>query len=132
MVIPKYLSFSWSIFIKNLKIDQNHYDNEFWVLGMVKIKFLKVKLQNTVTIGHYRAMRQERVKVISLSQIYWSLYRNKSNYFLWNMLIQKSSFSRFDMYRSLEQARNSIWGEPMALKIREIILSIYHLEVIHI
>jgi len=33
-------------FITNLQIHRSHYNTEFGVLGMVKIKFLKVKLQN--------------------------------------------------------------------------------------
>ena len=32
------------IFIKNLHIHQKHYDKECGVFGMVKIKFLEVKL----------------------------------------------------------------------------------------
>ena len=40
------------------------YDKEFGVLGMVKIKFLEVKLQNFVKIAHYCALRQERVNII--------------------------------------------------------------------
>jgi len=64
MVIPKYLNFYSIIFIKNLQIDQKHYDKELGVLvlGMVKIEFLAVKLKKFVKIAHYCALRQERVK----------------------------------------------------------------------
>jgi len=43
-VIPEYLNLHRIIFIKNLHIHQKHYDKECGVFGMVKIKFLEVKL----------------------------------------------------------------------------------------
>jgi len=46
MVIPKYLNFYSIIFIQNLYIHLKHYEKEYGILGMVKIKFLEVKLQH--------------------------------------------------------------------------------------
>jgi len=39
MVIPKYLNFYSIIFIKNFLIHPNHYDKEYGVPEMIKIKF---------------------------------------------------------------------------------------------
>ena len=46
MVIRKYFNFYTIIFIINLQIHPKDYDKEYGVLGMVKIKFLEVELQN--------------------------------------------------------------------------------------
>ena len=46
MIIPKYLNFYSIVLLKNLQIHHKYYDKESGVLGMVKIKFLEVTLQN--------------------------------------------------------------------------------------
>jgi len=46
MVTRKYFNFYTIIFIINLQIHPKDYDKEYGVLGMVKIKFLEVELQN--------------------------------------------------------------------------------------
>jgi len=45
-VILEYLNFYSIIFIKNLQIHPKHNDKESGVLGMVKVRFIEVKLQN--------------------------------------------------------------------------------------
>jgi len=42
----KYLNFCSIVLLKNLQMHHKHYDKESEVLGMLKIKFLEVKLQN--------------------------------------------------------------------------------------
>jgi len=47
MVIPKYLNFYSIIFIKICRYNPNT-KKEYAVLGMVKSKFLEVKIQNLI------------------------------------------------------------------------------------